>query len=136
MLIVVDGYLMDVPVEGAARITALDGTDAYVAPHLVTRIDSSSESGNVVHELIDGTLAATLVGDRPPTGELTLVFDNDVAMVNARAILGRPTSFTLNVPQRPALNMTFIRSGALRPGMHDQVRDLWQFTVGFQEVVA
>lgn len=133
MLIREGGYIVSVSTGGAATITAADDGASF-APVDVLVIDGENESANVAHDLIDGSVAVTLVGDRPQTGELVLLFDNDIAMTTARSILGRRTSFVLDVPQRPVLNMTFVRDGVLRPGMHDEVRNVWEFSVGFREV--
>lgn len=117
-------------------LTALDGTDDTTTPILIDGWASAAESGNVVHELIaPGTIAVTLVGDLPRTGELQLVYDDDATAEAARLLLGRTCAFTLQHDDRPVVNMTFVRAGALTPAIHDQVRAVWVFGVGFQEIV-
>jgi hypothetical protein len=131
---IVDDIIINVPDTYASRITVLDGSGDSFNPIMVLRVDSSIESANEVSTLINGTIAVVLVGDRPASGTLTVLFDDDAAMTSAREILARPASFQLVDPTRPVVNMTFVRSGTLTPGMHDEVRDVWEFQIGYQEV--
>lgn len=116
-------------------ITAQDGTTDTIVPLMMTTWAPAIESGNVVHRLIDGSIAVTLVGDTLRAGEFTLIFIDDVSADAARGILARATSFTLVDTDRPTVNMTFVRNGTLTPAMHDTVKDVWEFTVGYQEVL-
>lgn len=129
-----DGYLVSVPTTSTATVTALDGAGSF-NPTLVTRVDGEIQSRNVATELIDGNTAVALVsGDGTAVGSLTFVFDNDTSMYEARTLLNRATVFDLDVPERPIVNMKFVRDGSLRPGMHDEARDVWELQVGFREV--
>lgn len=115
-------------------ITAQDNA-AVITPTIVHGYDTSARSGNIVHELIaPGVIAITLVGDLPASGTLRFIFDNDSAATNARAVLARPTAFTLEDSDRPSINMTFVRDGSLSATIHDEVRDVWEFECGFQVI--
>ncbi len=117
-------------------ITALDGTGDSTVPRIVDGFAPQAESGNVVHPLIaPGQIAVTLVGDLPRTGALSLVYDDDTEAEAARVLLGRPVAFAFADPDRPVVNMTFVRAGTITPAVHDALRDLWVFEVGFQEVI-
>lgn len=119
-----------------STITAQDGTGDSTSPVVVDGFAPQAESGNVVHRLIaPGHIAVTLVGDLPRTGSLRLVYDDDTAAETARELLGRPTSFQLARPDRPVVDMTFVRAGQMTPAIHDAVRDVWVFDVGFQEII-
>lgn len=114
-------------------ITAQDGTGDVTTPTAIEGFEPEAESGNIVHQLIaPGTIAVTLVGDLPRTGSFVLWFADDTTAEEARLMLGRPTSFVLAVPERPALGMTFVRVGRMSPAIHES--DAWRFDVGFQEV--
>lgn len=134
-VIMQDGYLVASAGGGSATVTAQDGTGDAVNPYTVIRVDAESESANAVANLIDGSIAVTLVGERPPAGQLRMLFTTDGGMLAARDLLSRRTSFTLDVPARPALGMTFVRVGAMTPGMHDELDDVWEFSVEYQEVL-
>lgn len=116
-------------------ITAQDGTSDTITPVTIDGWTPEAESGNEIHKLIaPGTIAVTLVGDYPRTGELTLVFDNDTDAEAARLILGRRTSFTLVSDDRPVTNMSFVRQGRITSAIHDMVHHVWVFSVGYQEI--
>lgn len=116
-------------------ITAQDGTTDSVHPIQIGGWSPSADSANIVHDLIDGTIAITLVGDRLRSGDLELYFDTDATAEEARALLGRPTSFTLTDDDRPVVNIAFVRQGRLGTMIHDRADDVWAFSVGFQEVI-
>lgn len=131
-----DGYIVWVP-DGTATttITAQDGTTDAFSPLAMTTWAPSAESANTIHNLIDGSIAVTMVGDRLRSGTLALIFADDNQAETARLLLARPTSFTLTDTTRPVVNMTFVRQGQITPAIHDQAREVWEFTVGFQEVI-
>jgi len=116
-------------------ITAQDGTGASTNPVEIAEWAPCAESGNIVHELLaPGTIAVTVVGDLPRSGELTLVYTSDDTAEAARQLLGRPTSFVLTDTERPVVGMTFVRRGRITPAIHDALDDVWMIEVGFQEI--
>jgi hypothetical protein len=128
---VVDGYVEHIPSTGTDTISSDLGT---VSPLLITRVDAESESANIIHSNLNGSATVVLIGDRPQTGSLTLLFDNDNDMATARAMFRAPTTFTLDCPGRPVFNMVFVRSGRMSPALHDEIRNVWEFQIGYQEV--
>jgi len=118
-----------------STITANDGTADATTPILINGWAPSAESGNIIHPLIaPGQIAVTLVGDLPRNGTLELLYADDTEAETARIMLARATSFTLEDPDRPVVNMTFVRDGQITPAMHDELRSVWVFSVGFQEI--
>lgn len=118
-----------------AMITAQDGTGDSTTPVTVEAWEPDAESANVVHEMVDGSIAVTLLGDRPRAGTLSLVYDDDTTAEAARQLLGRATAFALTESARPVMNMTFVRVGRMSPAMHDELEGVWVFGVGFQEII-
>lgn len=117
-----------------ATITAQDGTAAATTPTIVDGFEAEAASGNIVSELLNGETAVTLLGDRPRTGNLKLVYDDDTTAEAARALLARPTSFVLTTPERPVIGFTFVRVGSITTALHNEARAVWEFSVGFHEV--
>lgn len=113
-------------------ITADDGSGA-TTPDEMLGFDITVDSANVVHDLIDGTRALTLVGDRPRSGAFTALYRAEADAHAARLLLGGKTTFSL-VSDVAEYTMTFGRAGQMTPVQHDTVRSAWVFTVGFQEL--
>lgn len=117
-------------------ITAQDGTGDSTTPKVLDGFNGEAESGNIVHTLIaPGQIAVTVLGDLPRSGTLRLVYDDDSAAEASRELLGRATSFVLSEPERAALGMTFVRQGRCSAVLHDTIRQVWLFDVGYQEIV-
>lgn len=136
MYVVVDG--MVVPVSDTAPANSVvveDGTGDSFHPIVINGWNPSADSANIIHELIDGSIAVTLIGDRLRQGDLTFIFNDDTTAETARAILARPAAFSLYVPERPVVAMRFVRRGQVTSAIHDQALNVWVFTVGFQEVL-
>lgn len=116
-------------------ITAQDGSGDSTTPARVKSFNAEQESGNIVTPLIaPGSIAVTLVGDLPPSGSFTILYDDDAAMLAARDLLARATTFTLVDTERPVFDMEFARRGRLAPTLHDRMENVWLLEVGFQEV--
>lgn len=135
MLGFVDGFLVEIGEDTDLTITAADNGDT-ITPVQLRLFEADSETRNIKKDLLNGDFAITLIGDGLPSGQLGLTFDTDSEAAAARAILRRPTTFSLVSASRPALNMTFVRNGSLRRTIHDELHNLWLFDVGFQEIDA
>lgn len=129
---VVNGYITHIPSSGADTITSDSGASVSLLD--ITRVEAGSESANVIHQNLNGTSSLVLLGDRPQTGTLTLLFDNDADMAAARDLLRTPSTFRLECPARPVVSMSFIRTGSMSPVMHDEIRHVWELQIGYQEV--
>lgn len=136
--IIVDGYIIEVGdgEGGTATVTALDGSGDDFSPTFMSELSIDIQSQNIEQQLLDGNTSVTLIGDGPRRGTFQFVFMDDINMTAALAILKRATSFELEVPDRPYLNMTFIRQGSLGTAVHSAVRNAWEFNVGYTEVTA
>jgi hypothetical protein len=116
-----------------ATITAQDGTGDSTTPTLIEGFEASSESGNIIEDLIGGGIAVTVLGEGLRNGQFQLKYADDASAEQARLLLGRPCAFVLNAPERSILNMTFVRQGYFGTTMQ-RVRSLWAFSVGFHEI--
>lgn len=115
-------------------ITAQDGTADTTIPLVMVGFAPTAESGNIIHNLIaPGTIAVTLAGDYPRSGSFRLVYDNDTDAEVARLLLGRSTWFTVVDTDRPVVDMTFVRAGQITTAVHDEILNVWEFEVGYQE---
>lgn len=114
-------------------ITPNDGTTVNVSPTLVLGYQTARESQNVVHDIIGGGIAVTLIRPRPRSGTLELFFTDEAAAFAALELHARETSFTLSDTDRPRIGMTYVVDGATNMRLTED-RKRWEVSVDFQEV--
>lgn len=110
-----------------------DGSTANVSPTLVLGYEASTESQNVVHQIIGGGIAVTLVRPNPRTGTLGLFFTDEAAAFEALELHKRETSFTLSDTDRPVIGMRYVVSGSVGIRLTED-RKRWEVSIDFQEV--
>ncbi|WP_433586364.1 hypothetical protein [Microbacterium hydrocarbonoxydans] len=118
----------------ASLITVNDGTGATSSPALVLGYKTSRQSQNIVHDIIGGGIAVTLIRPRPRAGTLELFYLTEAAAFDALAKHARESTFTLTDTERPSVNMTYATEGAIDLALDDQGRKRWIVSVGYQEV--
>ena len=114
-------------------ITAVS-TEATTSPELVLGYQTSRESRNIVHDLISGRIAVTMVGPRPRAGVLELFYLTENDAFDAMNLHATESMFTLYDSDRPAVNMTYVIDGSVELELDDETRDRWVVSVGYQEV--
>jgi hypothetical protein len=115
------------------QITANDG-GGTTTPELILGYQASRESRNVVHDLIGGGIAITLVEPRPRSGVLRLFYQVEADAFAALALHTRETTFFLSSDDRPHINMTYVLDGAGDIELDEDTKDKWIVPIGFQEV--
>lgn len=118
----------------ASLITVNDGTAATSSPALVLGYQTARESQNIVHDIIGGGIAVTLVRPRPRSGRLELFYLTEAAAFDALTKHSRETTFTLTDTDRPAVNMTYVTEGAIDLALDEEGRTRWIVSVGYQEI--
>lgn len=117
-------------------ITVNDASTDTTTPTLVLGYESSRESRNVVHDLIGGGIAVTLIEPRPRKGSLELFYLTETTAAAALELHTRETSYTLTSTDRASISMTYVVDGAITIRLDDEGRRRWVVTVGYQEVIA
>lgn len=113
-------------------ITAASG-GLTTSPIAVDGYEATRTSRNIVHDLINGDVAVTLISPRLRSGRLRLVYGNAVDAVAALTLHEIETTFFLERDDLPGLNMTYVLDGDVSIAV-DESRGAWVLTVGFQEV--
>jgi len=113
-------------------ITAAAG-GLTTSPVAVDGYEATRASQNIVHDLISGDIAVTLISPRPRSGTLQLVYGNAADAFAAFTLHETETTFFLERDDLPALNMTYVLDGDLTITVDDS-REAWVLAVGFQEV--
>lgn len=120
----------------ASLITVNDGTSTTTSPVLVLGYQTSRESQNVVHDLIGGGIAVTLVRPRPRAGTLELFYVTEAAAHAAAELHAGETSFTFTDTERTTVAMTYVVDGSVGVELDDESREYWTVSVDYQEVEA
>ncbi len=118
----------------ASLITVNDGSTATLSPALVLGYETSRESQNIVHDIIGGGIAVTLIRPRPRSGTLHLFFLTEPDAFNALNKHALEATFTLSDSDRPGVNMTYVADGTADLALDDQTRLRWVVSIGYQEV--
>lgn len=106
---------------------------ATTTPTIVDGYAAAYEGANVVHTLIGGGIAVTLVPQALRSGTLQLVYDTEAdAWEGVNLHLGTDT-FTLSDADVPSVNMLYA-AGTVSPALEDQTRAVWVVSVDFQEL--
>lgn len=119
----------------ASLITVNDGSGATISPALVLGYKTSRESQNIVHDIIGGGIAVTLIQPRPRSGTLELFFLTEAAAFDALTKHSLETTYTLTDTDRPSVNMTYVTEGTIDLELDDQGRTRWVVSAGYQEVL-
>lgn len=109
---------------GAGSSTPID----VVAPY------AAQDTGrSVVHNLIGGGIAVSLVAPNLRTGTLRYRFDNPTDASACRLLHRQVTTFTLTASEVPVVDMDYIVNGVQLEQTPDAI--MWDVVVDFQEVV-
>lgn len=109
---------------------------ATTIPDLVLGYEASRESRNVVHDLIGGGIAVTLVDPRPRSGTLELLYPLEADAAAAFDLHSVASTFTLVNDDLTGIDMTYVLDGSLGVALDDETRAVWVVSVGYQEVDA
>lgn len=107
---------------------------ATSSPDLVLGYATTRRSRNVIHDLIGGGIAVTLVATAPRSGTLELFYIDEAAAWAALELHTLADTFTLADTDRPDVGMTYVLSGDVGLSLDEQTRDHWVVTVDYQEV--
>lgn len=118
-----------------ATITANNGAGSTAPVDVLYPHEPRLASRNVVHNLIGGGIAVSLVAPNPGKGVLSLLYDDVDAALAAIQLHKHPTSFTLVDPESWWMGVTYILDGDLAPAPEQETRGArWIVKVGYQDV--
>jgi hypothetical protein len=106
---------------------------SILSPWDVLGYDVSQASRNMVHQLIDGTVAATLLPSSTRQGTLRLFFTDAASAENARKQLAIAGTWALVDTAQTQEGMTFVLDGMLRKVQADN-RLRWTVEVPYREL--
>lgn len=118
----------------SATISASNGAGTTVPLTILSPWETAYQSRNVIHDLIGGDIAVSLVAPRPRNGEMSLLYDDETAAFAAAALHRQETTFVLTETDRPDVSMTYVTDGDIRVALDEQTLNVWIVSVGYQEV--
>ena len=116
-----------------STVTADNGAGTAEA-RVIFPYETTDRSRNIVHELINGDIALTVLAPLPQSGTLTYEVATESAAMVLRDLHRQRSTFTLTVPERPMANMTYVVTGDARLQLHESGQ--WTLAVGYQAVSA
>lgn len=117
-------------------ITASTGSPSTTTPTLVLGYEAARASGNRVHSLIGGGVAAVLALGNPRKGTLRLFYPSRPAAFEALSMHVRAATFALTDTDLGQVEMTYVlaEGGSTSIALDDVTRNAWVVSVDFQEV--
>lgn len=107
---------------------------AATSPVAIDGYQTDRRSQNIIHDLISGGIAVTLIAPRPRSGTLYLVYDNEADAAAALAMHEAEDTFTLERDDLSSVNMTYVIDGVISLAIN-ATRSGWVLSVGYQEVI-
>ncbi|CAI9386090.1 hypothetical protein [Microbacterium sp. T2.11-28] len=104
-------------------------------PLAVDGYEAERESRNIIHDLLSGNVAVTLISPRPRAGTLQLMYTAHSDAFAAFNLHAEETVFTITNPDVTNVGMSYV----VRDGIgirQDDTRAGWIVSVDFQEVTA
>jgi hypothetical protein len=119
-----------------ATITANNGAGATAPVDVLFPYEPKLASRNVMHELIGGGIAVSLVAPNPRSGDLSLLYDDAATAWAAIELHKQATTFTLTDLESPWMSMVYFVAGDLSPAPERETRgERWLVTITYQEVL-
>ena len=117
-----------------ATITATNGAGTTSPLSVLSPYSAEWASRNIVHDLIGGGIAVSLIAPRPRNGVLELLYAAEADAVHAVTLHREETTFLLTEDDAPSVGMTYVLDGSLGYRLDEGTLILWIVTLGYQEV--
>lgn len=114
-------------------IFATNGAGTVTAVDVMLPYSTSWGARNVIHQLIGGGIAVSLVAPQPRSGTFVVFFGSEDAAYACAQLHQQESSFTLEVVDRSHLGMTYVVDSSVSISL-DTDAARWKVTVGFQEI--
>lgn len=118
----------------ATTITIQDGSDRTTSPLLILEYQTSRAGRSIIHDLISGDIAVTLIPGRPRSGALRLLYQAETDAVDALNLHSEEAAFRLTTDERDRISMSYVVAGDVTLTLDDDTRALWALDVDYQEV--
>lgn len=119
----------------SATISAGNGAGTTSPLTILSPWETAWRSRNVIHDLVGGGIAVSLVTPRPRNGSMDLLYDTEAAAFAAAELHLQETTFTLTETDPASVSMTYVVDGDIRVRLDESSLLAWVVTVSYQEVI-
>jgi hypothetical protein len=116
-----------------ATISAVSGAGTTQPITVLSPYEVAYRSRNVIHDLIGGGIAVSIVAPNPRAGNLALLYGSEEEAQAAALLHLQETGFTLTDTETPSVGMTYVVDGEVTVALDQDTLTQWVVTVGFQE---
>jgi hypothetical protein len=116
-----------------ATISAVTGAGTTSPTTVLSPYEATNRSRNVIHDLIGGGIAVSIVAPNPRSGVLELLYPTEAEAEAARQLHLLETGFTLTDTETPSIGMTYVVDGEVSIRLDEDTLTQWILAVGFQE---
>jgi hypothetical protein len=117
-----------------ATISAGNGAGSTTPTTVLSPWATSWQSRNIIHDLIGGGIAVSLVAPRPRSGTMELLYQTEALAFAAATLHQEETTFTLIDDQTTNVSMTYVVAGEVSVRLDEETLKAWVVTVGYQGV--
>ncbi|WP_457100312.1 hypothetical protein [Microbacterium sp. P5_E9] len=117
-----------------ATITATNGAGTTSPLTVLSPYETLWTSRNIIHDLVGGDIAVSLVAPRPRSGVLELLYPDEPSAFQCAALHEARSAFTLVETDRPSVSMTYVVDGDVTLRLDEDTLELFIVSIGFQAV--
>lgn len=118
----------------STTISASNGAGSSSPIAVLAEYSATRTSRNIVHNLIGGGIAVSLVAPNPRSGVVEYLFTDETEAWSCLDLHANETSFVLTDTTTPPVSMTYVVDGEVSIRLDEATSTVWVVSVGFQEV--
>lgn len=119
----------------STTISASNGAGSSSPVAVLAEYSATRASRNVIHNLIGGGIAVSLVAPNPRSGVVEYLFADETAAWSCLALHANETTFVLTETSVPPVSMTYVVDGEVSIRLDQATSTAWIVAVGYQEIV-
>lgn len=116
-------------------VSAQNGAGSATPITVLSPYATRWEGRNIIHDLIGGDLAVSLVAPRPRAGTIRYLFEGETEAIACAQLHREESAFQLTDTETPAVSMQYVLDGAAEAALDPDTLQLWIVTVEYQAVI-
>jgi len=117
--------------------TTIGNAGDTITPTQVLSYLTARRSNNIIHNILNGTIAVSVLPTQPRAGTLELFFASEAESAVAETFHTRSGVFALVTDDITTGNLNYVlsQSGEIKRELDSETRTRWFVSVDFQEVI-